>query len=163
MLRTAVLLYLVRKRNKRCLSLSLSLSLSVLPSISRVLTSALLAPATVSTWRNYTHHGAVSSTAAQPTNRNSKRDRETERQRERERVESGIEGIEISKTGRGRIPLYRIAPIRARVNLHSIKFVVIKSISAIQPAWPWWGFTHTHTHTQRRNRTRAHPSDRYFN
>lgn len=54
-----------------------------------------------------------------------------------QRERSGIrDRSEISKTGRGRIELHRIAPIRERVNLHSIKFVVIKSISAIQPAWP---------------------------
>lgn len=59
-----------------------------------------------------------------PTDRNSgeKRNRESRRN--------------LSKTGRGRIRFRRIASIRERVNLHSIKFIVIKSISAIQPAWP---------------------------
>ena len=46
-----------------------------------------------------------------------------------------------SKTGRGRIRFHRIASIRERVNLHSIKFVVIKSISTIQPAWPLYWHT----------------------
>lgn len=90
---------------------------------------------TVSTWRNYTHHSVVPSTA----DRNS-----TKRKREG----SGIWNRgEISKTGRRRIKLPRIAPIRERVNLHSIKFVVIKSISAIQPAWPLH-YTHTHARTK---------------
>lgn len=103
--------------------------------ISRALFSFLLS--TVSTWRNYTHRSAVSI-----VDRNS--------------TERGGEGVkrsgignrgEISKTGRRRIKLPRIAPIRERVNLHSIKFVVIKSISAIQLAWPLH-YTHTRTRTK---------------
>lgn len=90
---------------------------------------------TVSTWRNYTHHSVVSLTA----DRNS-----TKRKREGSGI--GNRG-EISKTGRRRIKLPRIAPIRERVNLHSIKFVVIKSISAIQPAWPLH-YTHTRAHRE---------------
>lgn len=55
-------------------------------------------------------------------------------------MESGIEA-KSRKPAAGESKLRRIVRVRERVNLHSIKFVVIKSISTIQPAWPSWSFT----------------------